>query len=89
MSIMAEPRPLRRGKSVDALKKVGEDPTILCTVARLFWAERKIEKARQWFTRAVKTNSDLGDTWAWWYKFEVQHGTQVSFIPSTNRSDEI
>lgn len=75
---MAEPRPLRRVKSVDALKKVGEDPIILCTVARLFWAERKIEKARQWFSRATKAGLDIGDTWAWWYKFESEHGTQVS-----------
>ncbi|EPQ56815.1 hypothetical protein GLOTRDRAFT_115025 [Gloeophyllum trabeum ATCC 11539] len=76
MSIWAEPRPSRKSRSVDALKKSADDPVIICTVARLFWAERKIEKARQWFERAVKTNEDLGDIWAWWYKFELQHGTK-------------
>jgi pre-mRNA-processing factor 6 len=24
----------------------------------------------------VKLNSDWGDTWAWFYKFEVEHGTE-------------
>ncbi|KDQ51251.1 hypothetical protein JAAARDRAFT_140512 [Jaapia argillacea MUCL 33604] len=76
LSIWAEPRPSRKSRSVDALKKSADDPVIICTVARLFWAERKIEKARQWFERAVKTNEDLGDTWAWWLKFERQHGTK-------------
>jgi pre-mRNA-processing factor 6 len=77
MSVWAEPRPTRKSRSVDALKKSADDPLIICTVARLFWAERKIEKARQWFSRAVATNPDLGDSWAWWLKFERQHGTLV------------
>ena len=79
MSIWAESRPTRKSRSVDALKKSADNPLIICTVARLFWAERKIEKARQWFSRAVATNSDLGDSWGWWLKFERQHGTAVGF----------
>ena len=78
MSIWAEPRPMRKSRSVDALKKSADNPLIICTVARLFWAERKIEKARQWFGRAVATDPDLGDLWGWWLKFERQHGTPVS-----------
>ena len=62
------------------MRKATDDPLIICTVARLFWAERKIEKARQWFERAVKVNPDLGDVWAWWLKFEMQHGTAVSIF---------
>ncbi|KAK7061468.1 PRP1 splicing factor, N-terminal-domain-containing protein [Favolaschia claudopus] len=76
LSIWAEPRPMRKARSVDALKKSADNPVIICTVARLFWAERKIEKARQWFGRAVATDPDLGDSWAWWLKFERQHGTE-------------
>ncbi|KAF8876396.1 PRP1 splicing factor, N-terminal-domain-containing protein [Infundibulicybe gibba] len=76
MSIWAESRPTRKARSVDALKKSADNPVIICTVARLFWAERKIEKARQWFGRAVVTDPDLGDSWAWWLKFERQHGTE-------------
>uniref|UniRef100_A0A8D0TAT8 Pre-mRNA-processing factor 6 n=1 Tax=Sus scrofa TaxID=9823 RepID=A0A8D0TAT8_PIG len=43
---------------------------------RLFWSERKITKAREWFHRTVKIDSDLGDAWAFFYKFELQHGTE-------------
>lgn len=77
MAIWAEPRPTRKSRSADALRKAADDPLIICTVARLFWAERKIEKARQWFERAVKVNPDLGDVWGWWLKFEKQHGIVV------------
>jgi len=50
----------------------------LCTVCRLFWSERKITKAREWFLRTVKIEPDLGDAWGFFYKFEIQHGTEVS-----------
>ena len=45
---------------------------------RLFWSERKITKAREWFLRTVKIEPDLGDAWALFYKFELQHGTEVN-----------
>jgi pre-mRNA-processing factor 6 len=77
LAIWLEPRATRKARSVDALKKSSDDPVIICTVARLFWAEGKIEKARQWFQRAIATDKDLGETWAWWLKFEKQHGTKV------------
>ncbi|KAI0723579.1 hypothetical protein C8Q76DRAFT_723324, partial [Earliella scabrosa] len=80
MAIWAEPRPSPKAKSADALRKAGNDPWVLSSVARLFWAERKIEKARDWFGHAVAANeqpSDTwGDIWAWWLKFERQHGTK-------------
>ncbi|TFK61343.1 hypothetical protein BDN72DRAFT_965230 [Pluteus cervinus] len=74
MAIWAEPRAARKGRSMDALKKSADNPVIICTVARLFWAERKLDKARRWFERAVETERDLGESWAWWLKFEKQHG---------------
>ena len=77
MAIWSEARPQRKARSVDALKKCADDPLVICTVARLFWAERKIEKARQWFDRAVSAGPDCGDTWGWWLKFERQHGTAL------------
>lgn len=49
---------------------------------RLFWSERKITKAREWFLRTVKIEPDLGDAWAFFYKFELQHGTEVSHLVS-------
>lgn len=55
---------------------------ILCVFVhpRLFWSERKITKAREWFLRTVKIEPDLGDAWALFYKFEMQHGTEVKIL---------
>jgi len=44
----------------------------------MFWSERKIGKAREWFNRTVKIDPDLGDAWANFYKFEKMHGDDVS-----------
>jgi hypothetical protein len=59
---------------------------VILAVARLFWEERKIEKARTWFNRGVTADPDLGDLWAFFLKFEMQHGTEVipSIFPSTS-----
>ncbi|KAI0754818.1 PRP1 splicing factor, N-terminal-domain-containing protein [Daedaleopsis nitida] len=79
-TVLARARPTRKARSADALHKAGSDPWVLCSVGRLLWAERKIEKAREWFGRAVSASeqpSDTwGDVWAWWLKFERQHGTK-------------
>lgn len=54
---------------------------------RLFWTERKTNKAREWFNKTVKIDPDLGDAWAYFYKFELIHGTEVSnnFITSMKK----
>uniref|UniRef100_A0A7N8XFF2 Pre-mRNA-processing factor 6 n=1 Tax=Mastacembelus armatus TaxID=205130 RepID=A0A7N8XFF2_9TELE len=75
-AVFLEGRPQRKTKSVDALKKCEHDPHVLLAVAKLFWSERKITKAREWFLRTVKIEPDLGDAWALFYKFELQHGTE-------------
>ena len=51
---------------------------LVTNLHRLFWSERKINKAREWFQRAVKIDPDLGDAWAFYYKFELEHGTEVT-----------
>ena len=76
-AIFMEARAQRKTKSVDALKRCEHDPHVLLAVAKLFWSERKVNKAREWFNRAAKLDPDLGDTWAYFYKFELQHGTEV------------
>lgn len=74
MSIFMENPQQRKGRSVDALKKAGEHPAVILAVARLFWAERKIEKTRQWMQNAITADADWGDSWGWWLKFEREYG---------------
>ena len=71
-----EARPQRKSKSVDALKKCEHDPYVLMAVSKLFWSERRIDKAREWFNRTIKLETDIGDCWAAFYKFELIHGTE-------------
>lgn len=73
-----EPRTQRKPRSLEAIKKVDNDPILFVTVARIFWGERRLEKAASWFEKAILLDSDLGDTWALYYKFLQQHGTEVS-----------
>jgi pre-mRNA-processing factor 6 len=74
-AIFMESKPQRKTKSVDALKKCEHDPQVLLAVAKLFWAERKTQKCREWLMRTVKLEPDLGDAWIYFYKFELIHGT--------------
>ncbi|KAL6211299.1 hypothetical protein ACLB2K_016526 [Fragaria x ananassa] len=74
-SIEMVPRPQRKTKSMDALKKCDHDPHVIAAVAKLFWLDRKVDKARTWLNRAVTLAPDIGDFWALYYKFELQNGT--------------
>lgn len=71
-----EPRTQRKPRALEAIKKVDNDPILFVTIARIFWGERRLEKAQNWFEKAILLDSDLGDTWAWYYKFLLQHGTE-------------
>ena len=71
-----EARTQRKPRSLEAIKKVDNDPILFVTVARIFWGERRLEKAANWFEKAILLDSDLGDTWAWYFKFLLQHGTE-------------
>lgn len=75
-SIEMVPRPQRRTKSADALKRCDHDPHVIAAIAKLFWHDRKVDKARNWLNRAVTLGPDVGDFWALFYKFELQHGTE-------------
>ncbi|MCJ1469044.1 hypothetical protein MMC07_007676 [Pseudocyphellaria aurata] len=71
-----EPRTQRKPRSLEAIKKVENDSTLFVTVARVFWGERRLEKAASWFEKAILLDADLGDTWGWYLKFLMQHGTK-------------
>ena len=70
-----EARTQRKPRILEAIQKADNDPILFVTAARIFWAERKLENADSWFQKAAILDPDYGDTWAWWYKFLVQHGT--------------
>ncbi|XP_056171510.1 protein STABILIZED1 [Syzygium oleosum] len=75
-SIEMAPRPQRKTKTADAFKKCNNDPHVFVALAKLFWHDRKVDKARTWLNRAVTLKPDVGDFWALYYKFELQHGTE-------------
>ncbi len=77
-AIFMESKAQRKTKSVDALRKCEHDAHVLLSVSKLFWCERKMSKCREWFNRTLKIDPDLGDAWAYFYKFEIVHGTEVS-----------
>ncbi|RMD41210.1 hypothetical protein DV735_g3906, partial [Chaetothyriales sp. CBS 134920] len=70
-----QPRTQRKPQSLEAIKAVDNDPILFTTVARIFWGERKLDKAMSWFEKAIVLDGDLGDTWAWYMKFLLMHGT--------------
>ncbi|EMC95725.1 hypothetical protein BAUCODRAFT_71901 [Baudoinia panamericana UAMH 10762] len=70
-----EQRTQRKPRILEAIQKAENDPILFVTAARIFWGERKLDKADSWFQKAAILDPDYGDTWAWWYKFLVQHGT--------------
>lgn len=76
-AISMEARPQRKTKSLDALKKCEHDPHVLLAVSKLFWTEHKFGKCREWFNRTVKIDPDMGDAWAFFYKFELLYGTEA------------
>ncbi|CCU97446.1 unnamed protein product [Malassezia sympodialis ATCC 42132] len=69
-SIWLEPRPSRKTRAAEALRRSGDSPYVICTVARLFWDDGKHVQARDWFAKTVQAARMWGDGWAWWYAFE-------------------
>ncbi|XP_057436053.1 protein STABILIZED1-like [Lotus japonicus] len=75
-SIEMVPHPLRKTKSMDALKKCDDDPHVIAAVAKLFCHDGKVDIARTWLNRLVTLAPDIGDFWALCYQFEMHHGTE-------------
>lgn len=75
-NIRTAPRAEQKSKSADAIKRCPDDPRVIAAVASLFASERKNDKARKWFDRAVILNPDLGDSWARYFAFELKVGSK-------------
>ncbi|CAJ1954872.1 unnamed protein product [Cylindrotheca closterium] len=75
-TILTASRVEKKSKSALAIKRCPESPLVICAVASLFASERKNDKARKWLERAVLLDPDQGDSWARYYQFEMQAGTE-------------
>lgn len=75
-NISTAPRVEQKSKSAIAIKKCPEDPRVIAAVATLFASDRKNEKARKWYDRAVILDPDLGDSWIQFYAFELEAGSK-------------
>ncbi|KAJ4375276.1 U4/U6 x U5 tri-snRNP complex subunit Prp1 [Neocucurbitaria cava] len=71
-----EARTQRKPRALEAIKKMEKDARLFIVVARIFWSERRLDKASTWFTKAIVLDPDYGDGWVWFYKFLEQHGTE-------------
>ncbi|KAI4846749.1 hypothetical protein E4T45_07104 [Aureobasidium sp. EXF-8846] len=71
-----EARTQRKPRTLEAIKKNDSDPILYVTAARVFWGERRLDKAVSWFEKALILDPDVGDSWAWYLKFLRQHGTE-------------
>ncbi|KAK5168908.1 U4/U6 x U5 tri-snRNP complex subunit Prp1 [Saxophila tyrrhenica] len=80
-----EARTQRKPRILEAIQKADNDPILFVTAARIFWGERKLEKADSWFQKAVILDPDYGDTWGWYYKFALMHSTEEKKEDIVNR----
>eukprot|EP01025_Chloroclados_australasicus_P029561 TRINITY_DN2954_c1_g1_i5.p3 TRINITY_DN2954_c1_g1~~TRINITY_DN2954_c1_g1_i5.p3 ORF type:complete len:271 (-),score=28.92 TRINITY_DN2954_c1_g1_i5:402-1214(-) len=82
------PRHEKKSKATDAIRACDNHPYVVCSVARFFGGLGKTEKARTWFNRAVTLDKDNGDFWAYYYKFELQHGADGNAKEVLNRAKD-
>lgn len=69
-AIFMEPVHARQRKSKEAFEVCGRDEIVVASIACIFLAELKVEKARKWFNMGVTQKPSDGDSWAYYYKFE-------------------
>jgi pre-mRNA-processing factor 6 len=71
-----ESRTQRKPRALEAIKRVENDPVLYVCIARIFEAERKLDKASNWFLKAVVLDSLQGDSWIYYMKFLERYGTE-------------
>lgn len=85
LSIAVESKSAQKAKSVDAVKKCGQNAGVLVEVGKYIWRGGKTEKARTWLKRAVEMDEDWGDGWAVLLKFEQMTGRKRETIERIER----
>lgn len=68
-AVALESRPLRKAKASAALNRLGHDAAIYLAIAKMMWADRKLEQTREYFERALAQDMANGDVWAWYITF--------------------
>lgn len=76
--IMQEGKTARIPRATDALKKCETDPYLVCAIGRIFWDQRKYDRAANWLQKAVKGDIDNGDSWGWYYKYLTETSGMLS-----------
>lgn len=61
--------------TMDALKQTDASYQVVLLYASQLWKQNKISVARKWFEKALQSNKDIGDSWAWLYVFLRKNGT--------------
>ena len=69
LAVEQEKKRTRKAKIVDAMKKGENDPLIVLSIAKIFWREKKMDKARKWLERSLALDPTIGDTWAYYWTF--------------------
>jgi pre-mRNA-processing factor 6 len=66
---MADPK-VKKTKIAEALEKSSNCPYLLLSVAEVFQSDRKFEKSRTWYQKALNKGNWLGDIWIKYYSME-------------------
>ncbi|KOB60015.1 hypothetical protein PFHG_01776 [Plasmodium falciparum HB3] len=77
-AIELENKNLQNSKSVSAFNHCGNNAYVILTVAKLFWVNFKIQKARKWFYRVINLNPHFGDGWATFLAFEIDQQNEIN-----------
>jgi hypothetical protein len=76
-AIAMAPRPQRRSKSLDALKRCNDDPHIIAAVAQLFWHDRKVSLplcCSPLLNNQFSAASSLGSAWGGFFLCAAKSG---------------
>lgn len=67
----------RKNMMLEALRATNNDPIVLLGIGRMFLAENKVDKAKQWVQRAAEGCHTNGDIWATQYRLILSLGSDL------------
>lgn len=78
ISILLESKPKQKSRCALALEKCDKNVYIFLTISRLFWRDRKLINAREWFQKTIQLDKQYGDVWFYYYQFELENGNHLN-----------